>query len=604
MSSDVVLTAALRNNLLSLQNTQKLIDSTQLRLATGLKVNTALDNAQAFFAAQGLNNRAGDLSRLLDGLGQGIQTVKTTDQALTALTTLLDQASSLADEARTALSDADAEPTIIGNVAFDLEDNLDASSADIVTTDEIVFNFVDEDGTAVVLDATTHDEGSSTAAASIIITANETVEEVISQINGIRDAAGNQVIEASLTKEGFLKFVGKTGGAFQVEFQANGGAADTALTTALGFGNSLYGTSNYTDVADGADGSAPGAATAADETRITVSTSSVIQSFSLYKANGETADASTALFSAVKSNLTTRILSDTDSTNAEVLDNADIFVRVNGNTYQTIAAPTGNLEEMTIQDLVDGINNDSDLNELIEASYDVKTGKISIRALSSEVKSFGIGIADDDAESDHDPSFNLGFGINTLAPVNDDSGNTDGDISTEQIAFGPNAAQIAQLERDFNVLRDQIDLLVEDANYRGVNLLNGDDLTVDFNEDRSNSITIEGDNFTVGADGLDISAASFVSATSIGASIDEVRNATAKVRNFSSSLSTSLNIIQTRESFTTNLINTLTEGADKLVVADQNEEGANLLALQTRQALGTTSLSLASQSQQSVLRLF
>jgi flagellin-like hook-associated protein FlgL len=69
-------------------------------------------------------------------------------------------------------------------------------------------------------------------------------------------------------------------------------------------------------------------------------------------------------------------------------------------------------------------------------------------------------------------------------------------------------------------------------------------------------------------------------------------------------LATSLSIIQTRESFTKSLVETLNEGSDKLVVADQNEEGAKLLALQTRQQLGITALSLASQAQQAVLRLF
>ncbi len=70
------------------------------------------------------------------------------------------------------------------------------------------------------------------------------------------------------------------------------------------------------------------------------------------------------------------------------------------------------------------------------------------------------------------------------------------------------------------------------------------------------------------------------------------------------SIANDLSIVQFRRDFTEQTINTLQAGADDLVVADQNEEGANLLALQTRQALGTTSLSLAAQSQQSVLRLF
>lgn len=76
------------------------------------------------------------------------------------------------------------------------------------------------------------------------------------------------------------------------------------------------------------------------------------------------------------------------------------------------------------------------------------------------------------------------------------------------------------------------------------------------------------------------------------------------VRGFGSTLANNLSIIQTRRDFTQNTINTLRAGADDLTVADQNEEGANLLALQTRQQLGVTSLSLAAQSQQSVLRLF
>ena len=95
MTSDVVLTAALRNNLLSLQSTQRLIDDTQLRLSTGLSVNSALDNPQNFFAAQSLNNRASDLTRLLDGISQSIRTIETADQGVTAIENLITQALSL-----------------------------------------------------------------------------------------------------------------------------------------------------------------------------------------------------------------------------------------------------------------------------------------------------------------------------------------------------------------------------------------------------------------------------------------------------------------------------------------------------------------------------
>ncbi len=85
--------------------------------------------------------------------------------------------------------------------------------------------------------------------------------------------------------------------------------------------------------------------------------------------------------------------------------------------------------------------------------------------------------------------------------------------------------------------------------------------------------------------------------------LSEVRDATNTLRTFSSSLANDLNVIKTREEFTKQTINTLQEGSDKLTIADPNEEGAKMLALQTRQQLAVSALSLASQAQQSVLSL-
>jgi flagellin len=123
-----------------------------------------------------------------------------------------------------------------------------------------------------------------------------------------------------------------------------------------------------------------------------------------------------------------------------------------------------------------------------------------------------------------------------------------------------------------------------------------------FNEERTSTLTTQGVTFT--ADGLGLDEADFSRIDTAEGIIADVRDALELVRGFGSTLANDLSIIQTRENFTKNLINTLTEGSDKLVNADQNEEGAKLLALQTRQSLGVTSLSLASQSQQSILRLF
>src|SRR5581483_9581471 len=98
--SDIVLSAGVRQNLLSLQNTAHLMSITQNRLATGKKVNTALDNPANFFTSQSLNNRASDLNALLDSIGQAQQTLSAADQGITSLTKLVESAKSIAQQAR------------------------------------------------------------------------------------------------------------------------------------------------------------------------------------------------------------------------------------------------------------------------------------------------------------------------------------------------------------------------------------------------------------------------------------------------------------------------------------------------------------------------
>ncbi|SON56228.1 flagellin [Hartmannibacter diazotrophicus] len=96
---DITLSAAVRQNLLSLQGTADLLSKTQNRLSTGNKVNSALDNPNSFFTASGLNSRAGDLSNLLDDIGQGIETVKAADQGITSITKLVQSAKAKATQA-------------------------------------------------------------------------------------------------------------------------------------------------------------------------------------------------------------------------------------------------------------------------------------------------------------------------------------------------------------------------------------------------------------------------------------------------------------------------------------------------------------------------
>src|SRR5579864_6846035 len=96
--SDITLTAAVRQNLLSLQNTAALLSTTQERLATGKKVNSALDNPTNFFTAAGLNNRAGDISNLLDSIGNGVQVLQAANTGITSLQSLIANAQSIANQ--------------------------------------------------------------------------------------------------------------------------------------------------------------------------------------------------------------------------------------------------------------------------------------------------------------------------------------------------------------------------------------------------------------------------------------------------------------------------------------------------------------------------
>ena len=164
----------------------------------------------------------------------------------------------------------------------------------------------------------------------------------------------------------------------------------------------------------------------------------------------------------------------------------------------------------------------------------------------------------------------------------------------------------ASLASDFNDVMDQLDFIATDSGYKGINLVNGtgESLTVEFDQDGTSKLTLTG--FAGSSSGLSIDDAvgAWTATSSIDLSIDQLDSATTTLRTEAKNLSTHLNIITTRQDFTEGMINVLSDGAANLTNADMNEEGANMLMLQTRQALGTTSLSMASQAAQNVLRLF
>jgi flagellin-like hook-associated protein FlgL len=162
----------------------------------------------------------------------------------------------------------------------------------------------------------------------------------------------------------------------------------------------------------------------------------------------------------------------------------------------------------------------------------------------------------------------------------------------------------------FDTLRTQITELASDSGYRGTNFLTSGSQTVEFSQETGVS-TLDIDGFDATATGLSISAAgtdwdgtSATATDKIKASATQLEGAMETLRSESSKLSSNMSVVTTRQDFTSSMINELKTGADSLTLADMNEEGANMLMLQTQQNLGVTSLSMASQSAQAVMRLF
>jgi hypothetical protein len=234
----------------------------------------------------------------------------------------------------------------------------------------------------------------------------------------------------------------------------------------------------------------------------------------------------------------------------------------------------------TVDALVQEINSNTSLKDKIRASND--NGKLRIENLSTEELTVN--------------------GISSAGTV--DGGASTGDI-------GGNTVR-KNLVTQFNELRDQLDKFADDASFNGINLLRGDKLKLTFNETGTSTIDIQaknenGDpisinNTTLGID--HVVNSDFDMDSSLDAKLEVLGTALGKLRSQASSFGSNLSIVQNRTDFTKNMINTLETGAANLTLADTNEEAANLLALQTRQQLSSTALSMASQADQAVLRLF
>ncbi len=257
----------------------------------------------------------------------------------------------------------------------------------------------------------------------------------------------------------------------------------------------------------------------------------------------------------------------------------------------------------TIRDVVNEINRSGIANASIDSS-----GKLNVTGTGSSTLQIGIA-------SNATAATALANSQSDTNSQNDLLGLPLTTANTGIPAAAGNSTVRTNLINQFNDLTKQIDQLAKDAGYNGKNLLAGDKLSIIFNEKTgTNQAKLDVQGETITAANLGILQA--VSGTAVTGQFniqddnaltnmsDILTGALTSLRSTSSTLGSSLSVVQTRQDFTKNLANTLTTGADNLVAADSNAEGASLLALNTRQQLSQTALSLANQADQGVLRLF
>ncbi len=220
--SDIVLTAAVRQNLLSLQGTAELLATTQTRLATGKKVNSALDNPTNFFTAAGLDARASDISNLLDSIGNGVQVLQAADTGITSLQKLVDTAKSIANQALQQPSGYSTKASIPFTGTGVPSGPGIATAADLTTSklNGGVFTFTNSAGTAATITV-------GTSPSAFNFTTKTAQVQSVAQLNqALADAGVN--LSALITGPDSLTFTSTNDGAGQV---ITGTAAATAPVT-------------------------------------------------------------------------------------------------------------------------------------------------------------------------------------------------------------------------------------------------------------------------------------------------------------------------------------------------------------------------------------
>jgi flagellin-like hook-associated protein FlgL len=237
------------------------------------------------------------------------------------------------------------------------------------------------------------------------------------------------------------------------------------------------------------------------------------------------------------------------------------------------------------------------------------TATSSLADLNAGIASAGVVASLDSANKLVITNTNNDTASSTLAAVT--FGGTAGSTAATFVApVAPTAdagsqATRANLVSQYNTIIDNITKTAQDSSYNGINLLNGDNLKLTFNETGTSKLNITGKLSDANGLGLTalVSGTDFKDSTSANSVIAALGTASSSLRTQASALGSNLSVVQIRQDFSKNLINVLQTGSSNLTLADTNEEAANSQALATRQSIAVSALALANQSNQSVLQL-
>ncbi|ULK99147.1 DUF1522 domain-containing protein [Bradyrhizobium sp. I71] len=753
--SGIVLSASVRQNLLSLQSTADLLATTQNRLSTGKSVNSALDNPTNFFTAQSLDNRASDINNLLDGIANGVQVLQAANTGITSLQKLIDSAKSIANQAlQTTVgysTKSNVSTTIAGATAADLRGTTSYASA---TAFSSVLYSGAAGGTTAATGTTTLGATQGTFSNTVAVNAADGTTAVTGTMTLIGTTAATKIGTAPADGD-TLTVNGKT-----ITFRAGTAPLAAAVPSGSGVSGNLVtdGSGNTTvylgtaaaptatvndvltaiDLASGVQTSTitNGAATIGVASGATASSmaagivtlkssagadvsvtgkADLLKAFGLTTATGGGNATATATRTTSSGSLGA-LITDGSTLNVDghviTFKNAPVPGSTNAPSIPTGFGKSGNvitdgngnstvyLQAGTVADVLNAIDlatgvqtatiaaNGSatlaaasgQIASSINASGQLKlsTGinaDLSITGTGNALNALGLagntgtasafsaartsGIGGISGKTLTFTSFNGGTavdvtfgdgtngtvktldqlnsklqannlsatidanGLLTISTTNDYASSTIGSSAaggaiggtlTSSLTFStastPVQDTVAQTSRanlvsQYNNILNQIDTTAQDSSFNGVNLLNGDQLKLVFDETGKSNLSITG--VTYNSKGLGLAALTsgvdFIDNAATNKVLTNLNAASSTLRSEASSLGSNLSVVQVRQDFNKSLINVLQTGSANLTLADTNVEAANSQALSTRQSIAVSALSLANQSQQSVLQL-